>query len=104
MKVALQLDNTQLTVSGDLDRNSLKQDGWQMLSNSQQNGLIKAGRVEILFQQIEHVDSAGLAWVLNWIKDASAKGVTPTLSKVPSKLIQLAKLSSVAELLPIQDD
>jgi len=98
------LNGTQLTVSGNLDRNSLNKDGWAVLSSVQQAELTKAGKATILFEQIDHVDSAGLAWVLNWLKDATDNGIKLVLKDVPSKLIQLARLSSVAELLPIQDD
>lgn len=98
-----ELQGERVVISGNLDQTSLQQDGWKQLSNSERTHLLSVKKAELHFQQIEHVDSAGLAWVLNWLRDANAQGVELTLHNVPDKLIQLAGLSNVASLLPIHD-
>lgn len=53
-------------------------------------------------KKVEHVDTAGLAWVMNLLRDCSAQKVTFTLKHVPQTLINLAKISDVEDLLPLQ--
>lgn len=98
-----QLQDSQLIISGALDMGALTDDGWGQLSKAQQAQLSAQAKVVMLFKHVEHVDSAGLAWVLNWIRDAKAHNVEFAMRDVPENLIQLARLSNVAELLPLDE-
>jgi phospholipid transport system transporter-binding protein len=51
---------------------------------------------------IEHIDTAGLAWLLNLLRDAKQQQTTFTLSNVPPSLLNLAKISDVEAFLPLQ--
>lgn len=49
--------------------------------------------------EVTQVDSAGLALVLEWVAWAQAQGKTLKLTRVPQKLMDLARMSEVADLL-----
>ena len=49
--------------------------------------------------EVTEVDSGGLALVLEWLAWAQAQGKSLTLSHIPGKLMDLARISEVAELL-----
>jgi len=50
-------------------------------------------------QGLEHIDSAALAVVLQAQRDAHALGWTVTVTPLPPRLLQLAQMYGVAELL-----
>lgn len=52
--------------------------------------------------KVEHIDTAGLAWILNLLRDAKHQQVSFTLSNVPPTLLNLAKISDVEPFLPLQ--
>jgi phospholipid transport system transporter-binding protein len=51
---------------------------------------------------LQHVDSAGLALLLEWQAWARRAGRTLTLRHAPAPLLQLARLSELDELLPLE--
>ncbi len=48
---------------------------------------------------VTYVDSAGLALVLDWVGQARARGQQLHLTRVPGKLMDLARISEVDEFL-----
>jgi phospholipid transport system transporter-binding protein len=51
---------------------------------------------------IEHIDTAGLAWLLNLLRDAKQQQIVFSLSNVSPTLLNLAKISDVETFLPLQ--
>lgn len=51
---------------------------------------------------IIHADTAGLAWLLNLLRDANEQNITFRLKNVPEMIINLAKISDVDGFLPVQ--
>jgi phospholipid transport system transporter-binding protein len=51
---------------------------------------------------VERADSAGLAWLINAVRDAKQNGVSITLHKMPEKLHKLAKISNADGFLPVE--
>ncbi|WP_166423379.1 STAS domain-containing protein [Paraglaciecola sp. 20A4] len=51
---------------------------------------------------IEHIDTAGLAWLINLIRDTKAQDIKFHLVNPPETLLNLAKISDVEAFLPLQ--
>ena len=45
---------------------------------------------------------AGLAWLINAVRDAKQNGVSMSLYKMPEKLRKLAKISDADSFLPVE--
>ncbi|KUM43852.1 STAS domain-containing protein [Pseudomonas sp. EpS/L25] len=52
---------------------------------------------------VERSNSAGLALLLAWVRDAQAAGRSFTIANLPSELRQIADVSDALELLPLAD-
>ncbi len=50
---------------------------------------------------VKHADSAGLALLIQWMRDAHMKQQTVHFSNIPLQLLAIAKVCSVEVLLPI---
>jgi len=95
-------DDGRVSVHGNLNRDTLAKDWWVMLSAGEKKSLTNSRACLIDLANVERVDSAGLAWIVNALRDARANGLSVSLTDVPEKLHQLAKISSVDTLLPVQ--
>lgn len=58
--------------------------------------------LQIDMQGVLNVDTAGLAWLMHLAKECQDAQVDISLKEVPTGLINLAKLSNVEGLLPLQ--
>lgn len=69
--------------------------------------LLEAGRaqfhghpaISMNLKEVSRVDSAGLALLLEWLRQARADGRSMTFSALPEKLLAIARLSGVDGLL-----
>ena len=95
-------DTRKVDLSGALDRHTLSRDWWSGLSKSEQQQLRDAGHCTFDFKAVERVDSAGLAWTLNAIRDGKGNGVKITLCNLPEKMLKLANISELDDVLPIE--
>jgi phospholipid transport system transporter-binding protein len=50
---------------------------------------------------LQHVDTAGLAWLLHQLSQAKQLGIHVTLRNMPQQLTSLAEVSAVFDLLPV---
>lgn len=89
-----------LLLSGDLDRLNVAGIWPNRLAELKK----AAGKQPVILdlKQLAHVDTAGLAWLINLLRDCLVQDVHFTLINVPQTLINLAKISDVEELLPLQ--
>ncbi|MDX1391418.1 MAG: STAS domain-containing protein [Rheinheimera sp.] len=62
-----------------------------------------SGDVRFDFAALDNIDTAGLAWLLQQLAQAKARGISITLCKVPKQLLSLADVTAVRPLLPISD-
>jgi phospholipid transport system transporter-binding protein len=61
---------------------------------------ISAGEAQVIdLAQVGGVDSAGLALLIEWLSVARAAGRTLRYERVPTAMLQLARLSDVESLL-----
>jgi phospholipid transport system transporter-binding protein len=62
-----------------------------------------SGEIKFDFSQLNNIDTAGLAWLLQQLSQAKDRGQTITLCNVPKQLLSLADVTAVRPLLPISD-
>ncbi|MFZ8199045.1 STAS domain-containing protein [Alteromonas portus] len=95
-------DKGNIVVHGHLDRETLSKNFWVSLSADERSTLITNKRCQIDLSDVERADSAGLAWLINAVRDAKQNGVSMTLYKMPEKLQKLAKISDADSFLPVE--
>jgi phospholipid transport system transporter-binding protein len=87
--------------------------GWALageLSFASVPGLLDKSQRELDFSTdlhlnlsgIEHADSAGLALLLEWLDLSRKAGGTLSLSQLPEALLDIARVSNVETLLPLE--
>jgi phospholipid transport system transporter-binding protein len=87
-------------LTGELSRNTVN-DSWpNSLSDLRHSS--KAQTPVIDLAGVSHADTAGLAWLLNLLRDANKQNITFKLKNVPETIINLAKISDVDSFLPVQ--
>ena len=57
------------------------------------------GEVELDLSAVSRADSAGLAVILEWFRQATSAGVRISLKAVPERLVALARISEVHSML-----
>lgn len=99
VKVSTEIAGTFL-LSGQLNRNTVP----ACWSNSVADIKQAASQQPVIIDMsgISEVDTAGLAWLINLLRDCAAQNLRFTLSAVPTTLINLAKISDVEGFLPLQ--
>ncbi|QJR80238.1 STAS domain-containing protein [Alteromonas pelagimontana] len=94
--------NGKVSIHGHLDRDTLAKNWWNMLSSDEKSALQQLKRCVLDLSSVERIDSAGLAWLINAVRDGKKQGVQVILNDVPEKLMKLAKISDVDTLLPLE--
>jgi phospholipid transport system transporter-binding protein len=73
----------------------------QTAATLQQQGIpVDVPALSMDLSGVEAVDSAAVALLLGWQRQAQAQGVSLHFENLPANLLSLAKLYGVAELLP----
>ncbi|MGS2721366.1 STAS domain-containing protein [Paraglaciecola aestuariivivens] len=88
-----------IVLSGDLNRHTVPTIPNLPLAS---NKVANAQECLIDLQDIQHVDTAGLAWLINGLKQARALGISCQLKGLPKTLLNLAKISDVDQFLSVQ--
>jgi len=104
VKMTLSLPSTSkdtacLLISGELDQTVLVHDYWSTLTDKDKQELVVAGNIKIDLAQVARADTAGLAWLINVVKDAKVNKVNVSFANVPDKLLNLAQLSGANTIL-----
>lgn len=91
----ISLQQNVVRFSGDLNRDTVVAH-WPLQLLNQLTG-------EVIFDlaAVGHVDTAGLAWVLQVLATARAAGIEPNLQAMPLQMQKLATVSDVIHLLPV---
>ncbi|KXI29216.1 STAS domain-containing protein [Paraglaciecola hydrolytica] len=87
-------------LSGQLHRSNVRSCWPTSLSDIKQ--AVSQQPVVLDLKSISHVDTAGLAWLINLLRDCKTQDIAFTLANVPQTLINLAKISDVEGFLPLQ--
>ena len=95
-------DKGNIVVHGHLDRETLSKNFWDSLSGNERSTLINSKKCFVDLSDVERADSAGLAWLINAVRDAKQNGVSMSLYKMPEKLHKLAKISDADSFLPVE--
>ena len=82
--------------SGDLTRETIDTIFEQKTLN-----LLHSSYIELDFEEVQQIDTAGLAWLLMMVEKAQQNSCQIALFKTPTNLMNLAKLSAVDCFLPI---
>jgi phospholipid transport system transporter-binding protein len=64
--------------------------------------LVGSGDIEIDLSGVQRSDSAGLALVLEWMREAQGRGSALKLRNLPEQMRALARLSGLEGLLPVE--
>lgn len=90
------------TLQGELNRNTIpKSDALATLEPSHQNNASE--NISTLdMSGVSHSDTAGLAWLMNFLKGNQQQNVNFKLKNIPESLINLAKISDVDGFLSVQ--
>ncbi|MDR6177442.1 phospholipid transport system transporter-binding protein [Pseudomonas sp. SORGH_AS 211] len=99
-RAAITREGAQLQLSGVLDHASvpvLREQGRTLIAQG-------SGPLVLDCAGVEHSNSAGLALLLAWLRDAQAAGCSLAIARLPSELRQIAEVSDALELLPLADD
>lgn len=95
-------NNGDIVITGHLDRDNLTKNWWECLTNAEQRTLKEQNNCCFDLANAQRVDSAGLAWLINAIRDGKRQGLSVTLANLPEKLLQLAKISDVDGFLSVE--
>jgi phospholipid transport system transporter-binding protein len=89
-------------LQGELNRNTIaKSDALATLEHSNQKS-VNADVSTLDMSGVSHSDTAGLAWLMNFLKDKQLQNVQFELKNIPESLIKLAKISDVDSFLSVQ--
>ena len=91
------LPEGQFLLSGELNRDTVM-DSWSLRNQ----GFTQQKEILLDLAGVSHVDTAGLAWLVNLVADCQKLKVQLKLSNVPITLLKLAKISDVEGILPLQ--
>ena len=90
------------SLKGELNRNTIAKPG--ALATLQQSNKSNPNKhVSTLdMSGVSHSDTAGLAWLMNFLKNNQQQNVHFILKNIPESLINLAKISDVDSFLSVQ--
>ena len=89
----------EINLSGELQSSALQSNFCDMLNREQCAMLDNAKSIILDCDKVARVDTSGLAWLLNAVRDLKAKNKQVRLKNVPSKVMDLAALSNAKSLL-----
>ncbi|WP_340678039.1 STAS domain-containing protein [Paraglaciecola sp.] len=87
-------------LSGELNRSNVNSNWPSSVADIKQAASQQS--VVLDLKGITKVDTTGLAWLMNILRDCRSQNIQFTLDNVPETLINLAKISDVEGFLPLQ--
>lgn len=86
-------------LKGELDQVSITKDYFVSLTKDELKQLKAKKNVSVDLSEVTRADTAGLAWLLNLVKDAKSYQLTVDFLHIPEKLLNLAELSNAKGLI-----
>ena len=93
MTYSIKIKNNVLSLSGQLTKQTIEYDLFKTESQFSQTTPLT-----IDLGKVTDVDSAGLAWLINIMRDCRSTDIQLKWDNVPSNIMQLAKLSNAQSL------
>lgn len=93
MAYSVKIDNNVLSLQGDLTKQTIQHDLFKAKASIRQHS-----ELTINLGQLGDVDSAGLAWLINIMRDCRSAKIKLQWQNIPSNIMQLAKLSNAQDL------
>lgn len=96
-------DKGHFVLKGDLNRDTVplcKQHILNELSQFSQSSVNASAILDM--SGVAHADTAGLAWLINLLKDCKQQNILLLLQNIPETLVNLAKISDVDSFLSVQ--
>lgn len=90
-----------MSVIGELDQIVLQHDYWLKVADNDRQAIINNGHMKVDLAGVQRADTAGLAWLINLVKDAKINKVQVSFESVPAKLLNLADLSGAKGILSL---
>jgi phospholipid transport system transporter-binding protein len=87
-------------LSGELNRSSVNKSWPTRVADIKQAASQQPVILDLV--GITQADTAGLAWLINLLRDCQSQNIQFTFCNVPETLINLAKISDVEGFLPLQ--
>ena len=94
-------ENGVFSLSGELSRDTVS----NFWPNSRQDLLLASNKGDAIVLDlagIQDSDTAGLAWLLNLLRDSKKQSISFTVKNLPDTISKLAKISDVDGFLPLQ--
>jgi len=80
---------------------SIAKDWWLSEDKNTLSALNKQLPITFSLKGLTRIDSAGLAWLINIVRDSKSKGFDVFFTDIPDEVTNLAKISDVSTLLPV---
>jgi len=96
-KADIRLDGKILCVSGELTFATVT----GLLAQSRMLFEQAGGEIEVELGGVERADSAGLAILIEWMRQANARGASIRFSHLPEQMLAIAAASEMDSLLPL---
>lgn len=87
-----------IVFSGSMVVSDLSQDFEDTLNRDEKEHFSKLSQIDIRFKELERIDTAGLAYLINIVRFANENQISVTFVDLPDKLLSLAELSGVFDL------
>jgi len=95
-KITLDITENNTVLAGELTRQTVMQ-----ISKVNMKKLLEQPSLILNLQQVNRIDTAGLAWLFYLLEQASIANCQLSFSNVPAKLNKLISLSGVEGFLPV---
>ena len=82
-------------VNGELDKFSVPA-FWRSTS-----GFLNSGNITIDLTGVRRCDSAGLALLIQWVREAGNQSVEISFTNLPDQLVHIAEASGLEDILPL---
>jgi len=98
VNLQIQVDAERVTLEGDLSYKTVAEALTKVIFASEAP-INKS--VSIDFAGVDHADSSGLALMVHWLREAKKRNMFIQFVNIPKKLIALAEMSNLEDVLPI---
>jgi phospholipid transport system transporter-binding protein len=92
-----QVDRGHFAVVGELGFDTVR----GLLASGRSQFVVADAEFEVDLSGVSQSDSAGLALLIEWLKQASQSGKTVRFTRVPEQLRALAQISEIESFLPL---
>ena len=97
-KLSIDIVDGVAKLRGQLNRHSVEK-----ISKANEREITKTQNTLVDLSDVTEADTAGLAWLLYLVEQATAHKCQLTFAHLPSDLLKLAQLSAVSQFLPTAD-